>query len=265
MTGSSPFRPRFFCLAIAFLALSACTDLPTGSESFQLEADGTLWTAIQPPPNLPTAVSWLTFSTEQSGGPLGAEVEALEAEAMRAGALGDTEREERLREEAARLAIDGMETQPGPGVFLTGMASLESWERNVGEQQAVIAGVPELAEALAAVERERTAAGESLRAGDRAAAALHLTRAADRVRAWGPQQVVLRALTRVEEQLAQSERSPVQMERTRHLLQSAREELIVGDPLRAVQRALYALQLAGGNGLNDAGEQEDSRCGEYSC
>lgn len=253
-------------LALALLALPACTDLPTGVEAFQLEADGELWTAVMPPADLPTAATWLQYANPASPETNAAavEVEALYMRAGRARARGELQQAETLLAAAATRAVEVMDDAPRPGIFLAGVSSLQGWERSV-RAGIDLSRAPALATTLAAVAQDREAVEVSLLEGDERAAALRLTRAAERVRAWGPQGVALRVLGRVEAHLASAARSPGEAERARHLVQSARDELMNGEPLRAVQRALYALQLAGGSALQEIPAEEHPRCGEYSC
>jgi hypothetical protein len=253
-------------LVIACAALSACTDLPTGTESFQLDADGELWTAVVPPADLPSPATWLAYVAAESPEGMAAalEVSTLEADAMRARALGQLDRARDLNAAAALRAVEAMEVSPGPAVFVAGVASLESWMRSV-RAGVDLTRVPALVAALEAVELDRVAVEEALRSGDEPVAALHLTRAAERVRDWAPQGVALRVLGRVEQHLAAAARSPGEIERATHLVQSARQELIAGNALRAVQRALYALQLAQGSELREIPVLERASCGEYAC
>lgn len=267
MTCNSLRRPAALpALALVLLALPACEDLPTGADAFQLEADGELWTAVVPPADLPTAATWLRFADPAAPhvGAVAAEVEGLYARAARARALGELTEADALLSEAAASAVGVMQTVPRPGIFLAGVASLGGWERSV-RSGVDLTRAPALAAAVTAVERDREAVELALREGDPRAAALHLTLASERVRAWGPQGVALRVLGRVEAHLASAARSPAEAERAAHLVQSAREELLNGEPLRAVQRALYALQLAGGNELREIPAEEHPACGEYAC
>lgn len=247
--------------------VTACTDLPTGSETFQLEADGELWTAVLPPADLPSPATWLAYA---DAGSLQAQaaavaVEELFARATEARVEGNAAVADALLEQAAERAVAVLpDGAPGPGVLLSGVATLEGWERRV-RLGVDLDRAPALAEAAQAVGRDREAVEAALLNGDLRTAALRLTRASERVRGWGPQGVALRALERVEAHLAAEARSPREVERATHLVQSARAELVGGQPLRAVQRAIYALQLASGGALHEVPEAELRACGEYSC
>ena len=124
--------------------------------------------------------------------------------------------------------------------------------------------MPELAAALERVEQERDAASEAMSDGRDEEAAVRLTLASEWARAWGPEGVALRVLDRVEERLAQTS-AEGGAERARHFVLSARQELSEGESLRAVQRALYALQLADGQGLSEPEDDTRPRCGEFGC
>lgn len=266
---TTPFLRRAAALVLclpALLVATACTDLPTGADSFQLEADGELWTAVIAPEGLPTAETWLEFAaTESAEGAAATEaVTSLRAAALAARAAGDLRAADAFLLEAVQRSIEVMTIDPGPGIFLSGAASLDGWERSV-RSEVDLSRAPRLSATVEQVARDREAAQAALRDGDPQQAALHLTRAAERVRGWDPQGVALRVLGRVEARLAAEARSPGEGERAAHLVQSAREELLNGRALRAVQRALYALQLAGGNELREIPPEDAPSCGEYSC
>lgn len=260
---------RAACAAVACLALFAsggCTDLPTGADSFQLQADGQLWTAVVPPRDLPTAATWLEFAAPGSleSRAAATAVALLEAEAARARIDGNIELAGALLEAAAERAVQGMTRDPGSGPFLSGIASLDAWGRTV-RSRVDLTRAPELAAAAEAVAHERDAVEAAMLQGDARQAALHLTRASNRVRAWAPQEVALRVLERAMGALDRSTMSDTEGDRVDHLVRSAREELVNGEPLRAVQRALYALQLAQGHGIPEAPLKEHARCGEFTC
>ena len=267
MIGSPTRSAAKVCLCLAAAGFGgACADLPTGADSFRLEADGQIWTAVMPPEDLPDASTWLAYSAPDSPAASAArdEVASLQSQATRARAAGNLELANEFLTEAAGRAVAAMEVSPEKDVLLRGGASLEAWERRAREEIERVA-IPGLAEAVDAVELDRQRMEAALAGGDDRLAALLLTVAAERIRDWSPQGVALRVLGRVESHLAAAARSPEERERATHLMQSARYELIDGNSLRAMQRALYALQLAGGNGLSEAPEQEHSRCGEHAC
>ena len=62
MTFPAPRSATWLALSATLALQAACSDLPTGSDSFQLEADGELWTAVVAPAGLPTAETWLAFA-----------------------------------------------------------------------------------------------------------------------------------------------------------------------------------------------------------
>lgn len=260
-------RAGLMCLCLAVLASqAACTDLPTGTDAFQLEADGQIWVAVLPPANLPDASTWLGYAAPDPvvAGLAREEVTALQERAHRARAMGDLERADALLDEADQRAVMAMEVSPPIGVFVAARASLDSWQRSV-RAGVDLSEVPALAETAAAVERDGEAVDAALTEGDTRTVALRLTAAARRIREWSPDGVALRVLDRAEAHLAATAKSPGEGERAAQLVHSARQALIGGNPLRAMQRALYALQLAGGSELREIPAEEVPSCGEYSC
>ena len=258
-------RPRAAALAGALLCFGACTDLPTGTDSFQLEADGQLWVAIVPQGDLPDAATWLAY------GPVGAEGDRLRVvvqgrweEARRARGAGDEARAQRLLEEALQEAAGAMTVAPGASYFLAREAALLAWESRARAAVA-LERAPALATTLESVERHREAMAQAVTEGDYRTAAIRLTEASELARSWSPDGVALQVLDRVETHLAAAARSPEERERTAQLVASARQELVGGSPLRAMQRALYALQLAGGSELREIPAETRPSCGEYAC
>lgn len=266
MSGSLTRHIHYLCLCAALVAQGACTDLPTGTDSFQLQADGQIWAAVVPPADLPDANSWLGApgAPGSSAEAVRQEVVGLQEQAARATARGDLERAKVLRGEAARRAISALEISPRHDVFIRGLASLEAWQRSVGAGTG-LGDIPALADAVDAVRGGSDAVRAALQEGDVRTAALRLTEAAERIREWSPEGVALKVLERVDLRLADARGSSAERERAAHLVQSARYELVAGNPLLATQRALYALQLAAGRGLGDAPTEERARCGEYGC
>lgn len=259
-------RGRIAALSVALLAPVACADLPTGPEVIQLQADGEFWTAIVPPAGLPSIDSWLDSLPQ--GHPdavaLADQVATLRAEAGEARSRGDFERADELLFQATRQVVEGMDQPPATRALLTGLASLDSWERSL-HADIDLSRTPALAATVTAVAEDRAAADAALRAGDDRTAAALLTRGAERIRLWAPTGVALQVLNRVDARLASAALSAGINDRTAHLVESARYELLNGNPYRAVQRALYALQLASGQQLYEIPPDETARCGEYTC
>src|SRR5690606_1594828 len=146
------------------------------------------------------------------------------------------------RAEPVRTVPGGAESLPGPEFFMRARGALVRWE------QSVRAGVdleenPELSAAVVTVHDEAEAVDEALRDDDFSAAALHLTAAAMMIQEWSPEGVAMRVLDRAEARLAGSSDASPRSERAIRLLQSARQELLRGNAMRATQRGLYALQL----------------------
>lgn len=259
-------RGRCATLCVALLASSACADLPTGPEAIQLHADGEFWTAIVPPPGLPSVDSWLDSlpSDRPDAVELAEQVAALQAEADAARSRGDVERADELLFRATREIVEAMDQPPATRVLLTGLASLDSWERSL-QADIDLSRTPALAATVTAVAEDRAAADAALRAGDDRLAAVLLTQGAERIRAWAPSGVAMQVLKRVDARLASAALGGGGSDRTAHLVESARYELLNGNPYRAVQRALYALQLASGQQLYEIPLEETARCGEYTC
>ena len=260
------FPPRhrlLAALAVCSFAAGACTDLPTGPGAFQLEAGGTLWTAVVAPSDLPTIGSWLRYAP---AGPetqaLSAQVSELERESRHARASGDVGRADALTINAAQLALEAASGAARPSL-IRGLLAVDGWQRDVRES-VQLEGAPELAAAVERVEREREAAAEALSEGRDEEAAVRLAVAAEWARSWSPEGVALRVLERVEARLMEDEGADGSS-RARHLVHSARHELVAGEPLRAVQRALYALQIADGQALSEPEDETRSRCGQYGC
>lgn len=257
----SPRHPLLLALLICAAAAGGCTDLPTGPGAFQLEAEGTLWTAVVAPADLPSPGSWL------GGVAAGTQVEetvvrvtAMQQASRSLRSGGDAPRADSLVAEAASLAL-AAGPQPSRPTLIRAILAVDGWQRDVRES-VDLERVPELAAAVERVELEREAAAEALSEGRDEEAAVRLTVAAEWARSWSPEGVALRVLDRVEARLGGDADLG---DRARHLVHSARHELVAGEPLRAVQRALYALQIADGQALSEPEDDGPARCGEYSC
>lgn len=211
-------------------------------------ADGRQWVAVAPPEQLPDLATWLPYvSGETASGSVLAEVRELQRRAEQARASGELQRAAELRRLAVETAVHSLARLPEPRVFEAGLVAVDQWV--VRARTTVVADASALAAAVIEVEQERTRTAEALAAGDSAAAVVHLAAASERIRDWSPAEVALRVLERAEAAMVSSARGAASRERVRHLAQSARRELVEGDPVRALRRALYALQLAAGSGL----------------
>ena len=228
-------------LALAWCAaLAACGDVATAPHSFVREADGALWVAVSEPVGLPSARDWLAALPPTS--PAAVSVRArLEAAASdrRAGRLEAAIVGENA---AARAAVAALAAAPDERSVREAVAAASEWADRAAARTSG-GGFVELAATergvRAAVDRSR----ELLAAGDTLAAMREVAAAAEAARAWSPMEVVVRVLARAEAGIdAQADPSPG-LRRARHLLRGAREGLSAGDPGRALQRAVYALQL----------------------
>lgn len=206
-------------------------------------AGGEAWIAVPAPAGLPDLATWSPLLPEESGARMRAG--ALTASAKAARYDGDLEHADELDREAVRTVVRAITTTPEPGVVSGAMAALARWSDAVGED--VDPRVyPEVAASRAVVAEAVAAAETALASGDTASAVLRIADAAAEVRSHTPAAVALRVLGRAESRLRASAPPRPVLERAVHLIRSARHELVDGDPSRALRRALYALQLAGG-------------------
>lgn len=237
--------------ALTLFALGACTDLPSSPTALRILADGRQWVAVAPPERLPDVAMWLPYvSGAAEGGGAAAEVGALQAAAERARREGNPGRAADLRGRALATAVRSLSRSPEPAVFESALGALDQWTARA--RSTAVAEADALASAVSAVETGRARAAAALTAGDSTAAVAYLGGASEIVREWSPAEVALRVLARAEEAMVSSTRGAASRERVRHLARSARQELVDGDPVRALRRALYALQLAAGGGLPDS-------------
>jgi hypothetical protein len=252
----------FRCRALAaglFLALplAGCKDAPTVPSALQQLAGGEEWVAIPAPRELPGLESWLPYADRET--PEGREalglVQELSAAAERARGAGRLLEATRLEREAERVAVLSLARFPAPQELQRSLYALDFWADRV-EAEVALDRAPEIAAALAEVKTARARAVTLLAAGDTTSAVLQMAAASERVREFTPTAVALRVLARVEGRLQpQAGRDPA-LGRALHLLASARQELLTGDPRRALRRALYALQLAHGSALPVEGARE---------
>jgi hypothetical protein len=261
---ASERRGRTVACAALLALVAGCTDAPTSPQAFQLLAGGKDWIAIAAPTDLPTAATWAPFLLQQgdSGHALVERVRALEHQADRARLDGEFARAGDLRREASSLAVNSLTAVPPASVVLESAWALDRWLRRV---DAVGVSEPHVVAAIDSVRAGRDAADGSLESGDTIAAVKQLMAASEQIRRWSPAEIAWRALQRAEVGVAAMPESGTAYNRARHLAQSAREELRSGDPLRALERALYAIQLAGGAQLSSAPADEPGDCGERGC
>jgi hypothetical protein len=230
------------------LALSAaCSDAPLGPHALQQLAGGERWVAVAVPDRLPTLGDWLPSldRSTAAGREVATRAESLRGEAQAARAAGRLEEAARLEREALRLVIGSLDRAPDARLMRDAFHAIDAWCDRV-RSEVVLDEVPRVAVSLRAVEAARTSAAASLTAGDTAGAVLRIAFAAEQIREHAPPAVALRVLEQVETRLRQLPEGEPGRRRALRLLRSAREELARGSSSRALQRALYALQLAEG-------------------
>jgi hypothetical protein len=234
--------------ALGLVGLAACTDLPSEPRALELLAGGRTWVAIQAPPELPTASTWVPFLAH--GGPqaraVAVQVKQLEREAARAREADQFERAGVLRQEASRLAAASLEASPGPQAVNTALWALDHWLGNLHD--AGLDELPVLAPAVDSVRTSRATAVAALQAGDTLRGVRALVEGAESIRSAGPEELARRALRRAESGLPRGDALP----RARRLVRGARQALRTRDALLAFQRAIYALQLEAGAGTPTA-------------
>jgi hypothetical protein len=229
----------------------ACADAPTFPAALRWLADGEDWVAVLPPADLPSATDWARYSGEV--GEVDAVVDrmtAMEAGVVTALTRGDVATAARMRSEAALLLGRSMTRVPDREVVDLAMGAIDLWTTRVA-LNVRLADTPALAAAVESISADRAAAASALARGDSLAAARTLMDAGERIRAWSPSLVAVRVLQRAETRVAQQANTGTAALRAEHLVRSARDALLAGDPARAMQRAIYALQLAGGQQMPD--------------
>ncbi len=233
-------------MLISAAVLAGCEDTPTAPQAYVQPAEGQMWIAITVPPAVPDLDAWLPYLRDGEHGTRTVErVRALQKQAEHARRVGELEHALELDEQAIRLAASSLVTSPERRLLHRSFAALDLWlERAEIERSHAV--LPELDSAVEEVRAARKAAESALNSGDPAAAMLHLGMAALRVREQSPSAVALRVLQRVSERLENAALSDVDAARARRLLANAREALVARQDARALQRALYALQVADG-------------------
>ncbi len=268
---SSQIR-RWLAALLGVALLAACEDAPTVPRAYVHAAEGELWVALTVPPGVPDLQSWMPYL--RAAGPQGSanlqRVRELQAGMERARRAGDVERAHLLEDEAIRVAAGSLTTLPDGRLFLRSFGALDAWLARADAQLGE-ARLPQLEGAVDAVRADRSAAESALSAGDTAAAVIHLATAALKVREYAPSAVALRVLDRATQRLETQSLNDVNTARAKRLLANAREALLERQDTRALQRALYALQIADGKsaaavvGAEAAGAlcpPDDGRCPE---
>ena len=147
-----------------------------------------------------------------------------------------------------RTSARSLARAPEPARLLASAAALDEWADRA-RARLETGSYPELAAAAATVATHAQAARSALAAGDTGRAVLSVTRGAIAAREHAPLAVGLRLMAAVEARLAAGAGESPGVLRARHLLLDAREGLATGDSLRALRRAVYALQLLDAEGI----------------
>lgn len=226
--------------ALLCAAAGACADLPSAPESFVREAGGATWVAVVEPAGLPTARTWL--GTLPSDAPQAGAARATLAEASRVLKTGNVEGAMALEDRAAREIASALPAAPEARVVLVALAAADEWSDRAAPRTAS-GRFPELARAEQAVRAGSQRARALLAEGDTLAAVREIGRAAETARRWAPMSVALRAVRDAERRIDATANPSANLVRARHLLRGAREGVALGDHMRALQRATYALQL----------------------
>lgn len=232
------FRPLAVLFAALLPALAACDDAPTAPTSYVQVAGGRAWVAVAEPRGLPRAESWLPYLPA----PARAGVDGLRARASRARSAGRVEEALQLESQALRMAAAAMTRAPAPARLMGGLAALEGWTDRA-RARLDLGDHPELAAAAAAVALHAQDARAALAAGDTPAAVRHLSEGTIAAREHAPMAVGLRLLASAEARLDAGAIPEPTARRARSLVLGAREGLASGDSIRALRRAVYALQL----------------------
>jgi hypothetical protein len=234
-------------LAFAALALlAACEDAPSAPTSYVQVVAGGTWVAVAEPAGMAKPDSWLPYAAE--GGPAWTSLQQLRGAAGRARGAGDIDLALQLDDEALRLSSFSLARAPEVERVLLPLAALDAWTDRA-RARLESGSYPELAATAATVRAEAEAARASLAAGDTMKAVVHVTRGTLAARRLSPMAVGLRLMASVEARLGDGAGESAGVRRARHLLRDAREGLATGDSVRALRRALYALQLLEAEGI----------------
>lgn len=252
------------CLALALLG--GCDDAPTMPDAIQRLAGGEEWAAMSAPQELPRLETWLPYlsRTGEQGRLAQRRVRELERLAQVARREGRLATAGELRREAERVAVLALERNPEAAVLQQALHSIDFWCERV-RAGVDLTAAPELAASHEQVMTGRALAAERLAAGDTTGAVLEIAALSERIREHTPEAVALRVLRAAEQRLGPAAPDGGTLDaaaaaRALHLLGNARQELVSGDPRRALQRALYALQIIEGNELRTVVTGADSAC-----
>ena len=254
------FRPtlqRAFRLLVAVFALvlGGCADAPTFPAALQWLADGEEWVAVLPPAGLPRTTDWARFAgSGEETTRLAERLASLESAAALALSHGDVAGATRLRAESVGLLSLSLTRAPDAALLGDAASAIDLWNARVREKVDV-EQAPALAAALDSIAAARADAALALESGDTVAAALALMEAGERIRSWSPTVVAVRLVDRADSRVGALTDDGIAATRARHLLRSSRQALRDDDPMRAMQRAIYALQLAAGQQMPAAPAQ----------
>jgi hypothetical protein len=253
-------------LMLCALLLTACEDAPTVPEAIQRLAGGEDWVAVSAPVELPRISTWLGYISADT--PAGQEarsrVQELERLAREARKEGRVSMALELGREAERIVLFSLERAPEPAVLQNALQSLDFWSDRVHDRFD-LTHFPELSASVLEVMARRTRAADLLASGDTTSAVLEIAASAHRIREHTPEAVALRVLSRAEERVGSAPLEAAAAERAVHLLATARQELIAGDPRRALHRALYALQIVEGSEVRMVRSGDDPACQPAGC
>lgn len=237
---------RMLALA-AVLALAACGDAGTAPTSYVQVVSGGAWVAVAEPQGMARADTWLPWLA--ADGPAAAQVRHLREAAGRARGAGRIEESLALENDALRLAAGSLARAPDPVRILVPLAALDAWTDRARERLAT-GRYPELDAAATAVAAEAAAARGALAAGDTSGAVLHLAQGTRLAREQSALGVGVRLLASIESRLGRPAAAEnANVKRARRLLAGAREGLATGDHVRALRRAVYAVQLLEQEGI----------------
>ncbi|WP_420126479.1 hypothetical protein [Longimicrobium sp.] len=228
----------------ALLLLAACEDAPMAPTSYVKHAAGGVWVAVTEPVSLPRTDTWLPYVGAEDA----AALRVTREQAVRLRAAGRVEDALELEDEMMRTAARSLARMPQPAALLASAAALDEWADRA-RARLQTGSYPELSAAVLEVAAQAEAARSRMAAGDTGRAVVHLTRGAIAARGHAPLAVGLRLMGAVETRLAAGVGQTAGVRRARHLLADAREGLATGDSLRALRRAVYALQLLDAEGI----------------
>jgi hypothetical protein len=233
----------------AVLAVAACDDAGTAPTSYVQVVGGGTWVAVSEPPGMARAETWLPWLA--ADGPAAAQLRQLRDTAGRARNAGRVEEALALEADALRLAAGSLARSPDAvrGV-LAPLAALDAWTDRA-RARLELGRYPSLDSASAAVGAEAAAARAALAAGDTMVAVTHIANGTLLARRHSTLGVGLRLLAAVEGRLGREQPGEsANLRRARHLISGAREALSTGDSMRAMRRAVYALQLLESEGMD---------------